>query len=168
MFKKFKLQKPRSFYEADASSGSGQGGGDGGNSSGGADSNANNTDLAKAQSEIARLGKLVNESAEREKTRQAEEAKKAEDEAKKRGEFEKLATDYKNSLDDVTAKHTSASEQLKSYDEYFNAQIEETMKSLDKDVKSAIDPLLEGKSSFEKAKALPGLLAVLQKSKGFG
>lgn len=148
-------------FEADGGNG-GAGGGswawEGGWSGAGAGDSAKADDLAKAHAEVARLGKLVNESAEKEKARQAEEAKKAEDEAKAKGEFEKLATEYKTSLDDITTKHTSASEQLTKYDEHFKTQFESSIKALSKEQKDVIEKLLEWKSNFDKATLLPDLL----------
>lgn len=88
MFKITRLKSVRRFYDADTS--------------GGGQPPAPNDDAEKAKSEIARLGKLVNEYAEKEKSRQTEEAKKQEEEAKKRGEYEALANDYKSKLDALT------------------------------------------------------------------
>jgi len=160
----FKFKRPRAMFEADGGNGSGGAGagwdgwagGGGGGAGEGADQKA--TDLAKAQAEIVRLGKLVNDSAEKERLRQAEESKKAEDEAKAKWEFEKLATEYKTSLDDISGKHTTATEQLTKYEEHFKTQYEESLKALSKEQKDTIEKLLEWKSNFDKATLVPSLL----------
>lgn len=155
----FKIKRPRALFDA---SGDGGGGGAGGwndpQGGAGSGSDANATELAKTQAEVARLGKLVNDYAEKEKSRQAEEAKNAEELAKKQWEFEKLYWDTKSQLEDTTAKYTSASEQLTKYDAYFKGQYEESIKTLTKEQKDVVEKLLDGKSNFEKASLLPDIL----------
>lgn len=156
----FKFKRPRAMFEASGDQGGGSGGGDGGGQGGGAWGGAGDaTELAKAQAEATRLGKLVNDYAEKDKSRQLEETKKQEENAKKQWEFEKLYSDSKTALEDITTKHTSASEQLTKYDEYFKEQFDTSIKTLSKEQKDVVEKLLDWKSNFDKATLLPSLLA---------
>lgn len=156
----FKFKRPRAMFEGDGGNGGGAGW-DGWAGAGGwtGDANQNATELAKAQAEVVRLGKLLNDKAESDKAREAEEAKKQEEEAKKRWEYEKLYWEQKTQLDELTKNHTTASEQLTRHDEHFKNQYEESIKTLSKEQQGTIEKLLEWKSNFDKATLLPDLLA---------
>ena len=67
----------------------------------------------------------------------------------------------------MTSEHTSASDKLAKYDEYFKTSFENSLKTLEKGQKEMIEKLLDGKSNFEKSTLLPDILATFGNVKQF-
>lgn len=111
-------------------------------------------EIARLQDEVKRLGNTLGKFHEEKKRAQEEEAKK-------RGEFEKLYNESKSTLETLTADSESQKKKLETYDGYFKAQYDTRIASLDADKKAVIEKLLDGKSDFEKFSLLDETLAII-------
>lgn len=111
-------------------------------------------EIARLQEEVKRLGNTLGKFHEEKKRTQEEEAKK-------RGEFEKLYNESKSTLETLTADSESQKKKLETYDGYFKAQYDTRIASLDADKKAVIEKLLDGKSDFEKFSLLDETLAII-------
>ena len=115
---------------------------------------AKDAEIARLQEEVKRLGNTLGKFHEEKKRAQEEEAKK-------RGEFEKLYNESKSAYDTLTADSESQKKRLETYDGYFKAQYDARIASLDADKKAVIEKLLDGKSDFEKFSLLDETLAII-------
>ena len=111
-------------------------------------------EIARLQEEVKRLGNTLGKFHEEKKRAQEEEAKK-------RGEFEKLYNESKSTLETLTADSENQKKKLETYDGYFKAQYDARIASLDADKKAVIEKLLDGKSDFEKFSLLDETLAII-------
>ena len=111
-------------------------------------------EIARLQDEVKRLGNTLGKFHEEKKRAQEEEAKK-------RGEFEKLYNESKSTLETLTADSENQKKKLETYDGYFKAQYDTRIASLDADKKAVIEKLLDGKSDFEKFSLLDETLAII-------
>ena len=111
-------------------------------------------EIARLQEEVKRLGNTLGKFHEEKKRAQEEEAKK-------RGEFEKLYNESKSTLETLTADSENQKKKLETYDGYFKAQYDTRIASLDADKKAVIEKLLDGKSDFEKFSLLDETLAII-------
>lgn len=124
--------------------------------------NKNTDELAKKEAEIARLGKLVNQYAEKERLAKEEDAKK-------NGEFQKLFEDKKAELETLTSEHDNTKEINSRYEEFFKAEFEKSLQKIPKEKQETISLLLDGKTDFEKFSLLPKILSEFFPSQnGFG
>ena len=115
---------------------------------------AKDAEIARLQDEVKRLGNTLGKFHEEKKRAQEEEAKK-------RGEFEKLYNESKSTLETLTADSENQKKRLETYDGYFKAQYDARIASLDADKKAVIEKLLDGKSDFEKFSLLDETLAII-------
>jgi hypothetical protein len=70
--------------------------------------------------------------------------------------METLYNETKTNFEKVSGEHTKAQESLKMYEEHFGQVVDQSLASLDKETKTAIEPFLAPlANNFEKAKALP-------------
>lgn len=111
----------------------------------------NNDIIAQKDAEIARLGKLLNQQAEKEKQRKDEEARQ-------KWEFEKLYNEKNSEFEALKTEHSTQSEQITAYNTYFKQEFEKSIATLDAEKKQFIEKFLNGKSDFEKFSLLPEIL----------
>lgn len=111
-------------------------------------------ELAKLKAENTRLGKLVNNYAEKEKT--AREA-----EAKQKGEFEKLYNEQKTAFDTLSEEAEKSKSRLASFEAYFENSYKMQTETLDAEKKALIEKLFDGKDAFEKFSLLSDVLATI-------